>query len=90
MYFVTATGHGRIIVQELLCGPEVGEGDWRVFPSNSGRSSREGAKVLTRIRKGHAIGRGREGALPPKRNETQKVSFELRQGRERSPFHGVR
>ena len=31
MYIVTATGHGRIIVQELLCGPEVGEGDWRVF-----------------------------------------------------------
>ena len=28
---VTATGHGRIMVQELLCGPEVGEGDWRVF-----------------------------------------------------------
>ena len=28
---VTATGHRRIIVQELLCGPEVGEGDWRVF-----------------------------------------------------------
>ena len=28
---VTATSHGRIIVQELLCGPEVGEGDWRVF-----------------------------------------------------------
>ena len=28
---VMATGHGRIIVQELLCGPKVGEGDWRVF-----------------------------------------------------------
>ena len=28
---VPATGHSRIIVQELLCEPEVGEDDWRVF-----------------------------------------------------------
>ena len=88
---VTATGHGRIIMQGLLWESDVGQAIGESSsPSNSGRSSREGAKVLTRIRRRHAIGRGREGALPPKRNETQKVSFELRQGRERSPFHGVR
>ena len=91
IYIVTATSHGRIIMQGILWESEVGQAIGESSsPSNSGRSSREGAKVLTRIRKGHAIGRGREGALPPKRNETQKVSFELRQGREMSPFHGVR
>ena len=91
---VTATGHGRIIMPgsknyyvDRKWGQAIGESS---SPSNSGRSSREGAKVLTQIRKKHAIGRGRESVLPPKRNETQKVSFELRQGRERSPFHGVR
>ena len=30
------------------------------------------------------------GRFTAKKNETQKVSVELRQGRERSPFHGVR
>ena len=91
IYIVTATGHGRIIMQGLLWESEVGQAIGESSsPSNSGRSSREGAKVLTRIRRRHAIGRGREGASPPKRNETKKISFELRQGRERSPFHGVR
>ena len=91
---VTATGHGRIIMPgsknyyvDRKWGQAIGESS---SPSNSGRSSRERARVLTQIRKRHAIGRGREGVLLPKRNETQKVSFELRQGRERSPFHGVR
>ena len=53
-------------------------------------AAEKGTKVLTQIRKRHATGRGKEGALPPKRNETQRVSFELRHGRERLPFHGVR
>ena len=44
---VTATGHGRIIVQELLCGPEVGEGTWRVFePKQQGKKQPRRGKGL--------------------------------------------
>ena len=94
MNIVTATGHDRIIMQGARTTMRTGSGGRRLASLRAlatvEGSSREGAKVLTQIRKRHAIGRGREGVLPPKRNETQKVSFELLQGRERSPFHVVR
>ena len=41
-------------------------------PSNSEGPAKKGAKVLTQIGKRHAIGRGREDILPPKRMKAKK------------------
>ena len=62
---VTASGHGRVRLnvgnQGLLWGPEVRQAIGRFSsPSNSEGPTERGAKVLTQIRKRHAIGQGRE------------------------------
>ena len=90
---VTAIGHGKVIMQESKDYYE--DRKW-------GRRSaglRALATVKDQLRRGKGLDPDKEktchwssqgGRFTAKKNETQKVSSKLRQGRERSPFHGVR
>ena len=77
---VTATGHGRIIMPgsknyyvDRKWGQAIGESS---SPSNSGRSSREGAKVLTQIRKRHDIGSRQGGRFTAKKKRNPNSQFQ--------------
>ena len=93
IYIVTAIDHGRVIMQESKDNYE--DRKW-------GRRSaglRALATVKNQPRRGKGLDPHKEktcywsrqgGRFTAKKNETQKVSSKLRQGRERSPFHVVR
>ena len=87
---VTASGHGRVKNvgnQGLLRGPEVDRrlAGFRALATMKDQPKR--GKGLDPDREKTCDWSRQGGRFTAKKNESQKVSSKLRQGRERSPFH---